>query len=535
MHSSDIFKKIIFLLTLMLSVIGILIVSVFRISSNENLEEVSNRENFYNLKVDTLRGTIYDCRGTCLINSKKKLIASIIPNKINFAPLLNSVENDKKKEFIKKYFNNVPFTFEILNRVNADGVKVFEVVDQSFDSPIACHIIGYLKNGVGECGIEKAFDDHLKNVKKIEVKYQKNASGEVISGKERDFIDKSYLSSHGVQLCIDKRIQEIAEEVAKKYITRGAVVITEVPNCKIKASVSLPNFTPDKVKYLLNSENSDLMNRANCQYNLGSIFKIVSSAYLIESGISENEIYECKGFLKFDDGKKIRCFNEIPHGNINLEKAVSLSCNSMFAGFSKRMDPIKFLLLVKNFGFGKKINLAPGIYTSSGKLPSVEDLKDEKKMAMFSFGQGVLMASPMQVAALINSIASGGIYYEPRLVEGIVNKDGTFETYHYSLPKKILKFITTKKLKDFMRSSIMFGTGKYGNPEGVSAAGKTSTAETGILVNGYRVNQSWFAGFFPFENPKYSVVILSENTNLGGRICGPIFKEIAERISKLNS
>jgi len=519
----------------MLLVIGLLIVMVFRISSNENLEEVSNRENFYNLSIDPLRGTIYDCRGVPLIESKKKLIASIIPNKINFAPLLNSVKNDKKQEFIKKYFNNVPFTFEILNRVNADGVKVFEVIDQSFDSPLACHVIGYLKNGKGECGIEKAFDSHLRDVKKIEIKYQKNASGKVISGKERDFIDKSYLSSHGVQLCIDKRIQEIAEEIAKKYITKGVVLITEVPNCKIKASVSLPNFTPDKVKYLLNSENFDLMNRANCQYNLGSIFKIVSSAYLLESGVSEDEIYECKGSFEFDDGKKIRCFNETPHGQINLEEGISLSCNSMFANFSKRMDPVKFLSLVKKFGFGKKINLAPEIYSSAGKLPSIEDLKDEKKMAMFSFGQGVLMVSPMQVVALINSIASGGIYYEPRLVEGIVNKDGSFETYHYSLPKKILKFSTTKKLKNFMRSSIISGTGRYGSPEGVTAAGKTSTAETGMLINGNRVNHSWFAGFFPFDNPKYSVVILSENTNLGGRICGPVFKEIAERISELNS
>ena len=82
-----------------------------------------------------------------------------------------------------------------------------------------------------------------------------------------------------------------------------------------------------------------------------------------------------------------------------------------------------------------------------------------------------------------------------------------------------------------MRTSIISGTAKYGNPTNVTSCAKTSTAETGMIKEGKRVNQSWFAGFFPFEEPKYCVVILAENVNSGGKICGPIFKEIAEKIS----
>ena len=523
-------KRIISIFAINVIIIFLLIFSIFKISTNKFLD--SSQKNFYKLKVSPLRGTIYDCRGVPLIETTKKILASIIPNKSNFVPLLNSVSEEKKQEFIKKYFEKSPFIFELSKKVELKGVKIFEVLDQIFDSCLACHIIGYLKEENGVSGIEKSFNDHLKNVSNIETEYQKNASGKIISENNYNFNNKLYSSNHGIQLCIDKRIQEIAEKIGKKYIQKGAIVITEVPNCEIRASASFPEFSPSKIKYLLKSENSDLLNRVNCQYNLGSIFKLITAAYLLESGISKDQIYNCKGAFEFDDGVKIRCFDSKPHGKINLENAVSLSCNSMFADFSKNIDPDDFFKFVKKFKLGEKINIAPELISSPGNLPKLEELKDKKKMAMFSFGQGSLMVTPLQISGLVNSIASGGMYYEPRLVEKIINKDGSSESYHFSLPKKIFKFYTAKQLKNFMRSSIMYGTGKCGNPDNISAAGKTSTAETGMFMNGERINQSWFAGFFPFESPKYSIVVLCENTNLGGKKCGPVFKEIVEEISK---
>ena len=528
---SNFFRRIISILIISFIFISFLIFNVFRISTDKSLD---SNQNFYKVKIKPLRGTVYDCRGIPLIETTKKLIASIIPNKINFIPLLNSISEEKKQEFTKKYFEKLPFTFEISKKVELSGVKIFEVLDQVFESCFACHVLGYLKDGNGVCGIERSFNEHLKNVSNIEIEYQKNAKGQIISENNYNFNNKSYLVNYGVQLCIDKRIQEIAEEVGKKHIQKGAILITEVPNCQIRASVSLPEFSPNNVKYILNSENSDLLNRVNCEYNLGSIFKLITASYLLENKLSENKIYDCNGAFEFDDKTKIRCFNSKPHGKIDLEKAVSLSCNSMFADFSKIIDPERFLDFVKKFRLGEKINLAPDLSSSPGNLPSLEELKDNKKMAMFSFGQGSLMVTPLQIAGLINSISSGGIYYEPRLVERIINKDGSFESYHFSLPKKILKNSTTKQLKNFMRSSIISGTGRCGDPVTISAAGKTSTAETGMFMNGERINHSWFAGFFPFDSPRYSIVILCENTSLGGKKCGPVFKEMVEKISELN-
>ena len=82
-----------------------------------------------------------------------------------------------------------------------------------------------------------------------------------------------------------------------------------------------------------------------------------------------------------------------------------------------------------------------------------------------------------------------------------------------------------------MKASVDYGTSEKGKPQFVSAAAKTSTAQTGIIENGKKIEQSWFAGFFPYEKPKYVVVVLSEAGSGGGESCGPVFKEIADRIT----
>ena len=81
-----------------------------------------------------------------------------------------------------------------------------------------------------------------------------------------------------------------------------------------------------------------------------------------------------------------------------------------------------------------------------------------------------------------------------------------------------------------MKASVDYGTSQKGKSDYVDCAAKTSTAQTGIIENGKKIEQSWFAGFFPFDNQKYSVVVLSEAGMGGGESCGPVFKEIVDRI-----
>ena len=147
--------------------------------------------------------------------------------------------------------------------------------------------------------------------------------------------------------------------------------------------------------------------------------------------------------------------------------------------------------------------------------------------------QLTLMASPIQISGLINAIASGGEYTTPTLIKGLVNENLNFiNITRAENPIRVIKEDTAEKLKGYMKASIEYGTSLRGKPESIEAAAKTSTAETGIVVDGKKVIQAWYAGFFPFEKPRYSIVVLSEDASGGGESCGPVFKEIVDRMNK---
>ncbi len=187
--------------------------------------------------------------------------------------------------------------------------------------------------------------------------------------------------------------------------------------------------------------------------------------------------------------------------------------------------------MAKKFRFGENIELAPGIICYKGILPEEKSLAQSGILANFSFGQGKLTVTPLQVSGMINAIASGGIYSEPKLVYGFADEKMKISQNENKKSEKIISKETAEKLKRYMSASIEYGTSGRGKPEKISAAAKTSTAQTGIKnKDGKDVIQAWFAGFFPLENPKYSIVVLVEDGIGGGESCGPVFKEITDRI-----
>lgn len=537
------YKRILILFTVFMAAFCFSFFSIDFISTKNNLREAASNQQSYKLKISDVRGTIYDCRNIPLVNSHKKLVAAVIPSVESLSILTPVVSEGKKEELYKKCSGNIPFIIEVEKKVESPGVKVFEVPVRYYGVTLAAHVIGYIsgdKKGVS--GIEKAYDEYLSGKNQsISVKYDIDASGKNLPGGENNIIeDKSYCISKGIVLNIDSRIQAIAEECANKYMNRGAILITEVPDCQIRASASFPSFLPQDVSSYLQDKDSPLLNRTLCSFNLGSIFKLVTSAASLKKGASEEILYDCQGADEVED-VKFKCFNSKKHGLINMEQAIAYSCNGYFIELIKNVISKEDLVnMSREFGLGRELMFAEGINSDSGKLPSIESLDNIKTLANFSFGQGKLLATPLQISALINSIASNGMYTKPKLIKGFAGENMKLlkKDMYLDLQKKerILPESIALKLKSFMKASVDYGTSAKGKPENipenVEVAAKTSTAQTGIIENGKRVEQSWFAGFFPYDKPKYSVVILSEAGSGGGESAGPIFKEIVERMYK---
>lgn len=527
------FKRTLIFFSVMMFFICMFFIRLHDISTGEELYNAAVCQQSYRVKVCDVRGNIYDCRNYPLVNRESKWVATIIPSIQNINEVSKIVCEKDIGKVCEQFKYGHPFVIEVPVRCNNIGIDVFKVPIRYSGLTLAPHIIGYIdgnKNGV--CGIEKAYNSFLKDENNaIYVKYNVDASNKVLTGNDKVIDDKSYMMSKGIVLNIDRRIQTLAEEVSNKYISKGAVLITEVPNCEIRASVSLPSFLPQSVSDYLNDKNSPLLNRVLCKYNVGSIFKLVTAAAAIEGGIDEQYSYNCQGGIDVDD-VTFHCFNGKPHETINMEQAIAYSCNTYFVDLIKNIDIKNVLNISENVGFGKSQELACDIISTKGYLPSEEELKNEKNRANFSFGQGSLLASPLQISGLINMIASEGEYSEPSLVKGLVNEDLKFvEDKVPPEKKRVISKETAQKLKKYMRASIDYGTSLKGRPENVEACAKTSTAETGIKVDGRSVIQAWYAGFFPIDKPKYCIVILSEDATGGGESCGPVFKEIVDRMN----
>lgn len=527
------YKRIVIFFSLLMLSISLLILKIYSISNGNWLCDAATNQSTYRLDIAKLRGTIYDCKLKPMTGIKKNNVAAVYPCAESELALDKVIKDDDRKNIFDMQSQGKPFKVNLDKvDINCPYINIFKIPVRYTEDPLAVHVIGYIDQaGKGVCGIEKSYDDYLSSTGSyVSVKYKVDALDRVLEGENIKVEDKSYLDTKGVVLTLDTRLQQISQKAAKRYIKKGAVIISEVPTCKIRACVSVPDYSPCNIEKCLNSEDSPLLNRAFSAYNIGSIFKLVTAATALESGVSKDYKYDCCGSIKVED-TSFSCFNGKGHGDIDMKQAISYSCNSYFVNISDKITKEQILDMSKKLGFGSLCELSPNMFSEKGNLPTKNSLKDKKTMANFSFGQGTLLATPIQIAGLINTIASSGKYCPPSLVEGMVNENLQFvKKYDDKLQTQVMSEYTADCLKEFMKASIEEGTSIKGKPQNGNAAAKTSTAETGIKIGDKNVIQAWYAGFYPFENPKYSIVVLAEDAIGGGESCGPVFKQIIDDI-----
>ena len=298
--------------------------------------------------------------------------------------------------------------------------------------------------------------------------------------------------------------------------------------------VSLPDFSPNDLQSALKNPDSPLLNRAISAYSVGSVFKVVSAAAALESGVSPGTTFTCTGGIEVSGGV-FHCYNGKAHGTLDMQGAIAQSCNTYFVRLMQQVPNETFLSMAKSLGFGQSLTLAPGYASAAGSLPEKDELLVPRALANFSFGQGVLTATPVQIAGLMNAVASGGLYTPPGLVQGLVDENLRYvEAAKQPEAVRVMSQDTAARLRQFMGVAVEDGTAKKGKPVLGGAGVKTGTAQTGQFEGSKEIVQGWYTGFFPLESPRYSIVVLSENAQ-GASDGAPVFQEIANAlISKTN-
>lgn len=512
----------------------IILVSMFlvmmrliNVAFDPKLQNAANMSSVQTVSVGFQRGTIYDCNMKPLTNNVTKYVSVITDEELAFVTLSNHLgekEASRKLKTVRESKKPVVYTD---CEIKGDGLKCFMYYDT--DVSLAKHLLGYVDdNGHGVAGLQRSLDNRLFVDSKFEISFKTNGIGNIIRGEEVICNKLNGVEQSGIMLTIDREIQKIAEDAANVLKT-GAVVITEISTGEIKAMVSRPDFDIDNLAAALENEDSPLINRALMTYNLGSGFKPCVAAAAIETGY-EDYLWYCEGACDID-GQRFVCHKSSGHKWLDMAGALKKSCNTFFYNLAVEVGADKVYRMAENAGFNNTVSFGYGFATERSDIGDEKWLMtSDRALANLSIGQGELMVTPIAVLNLYCAIAGDGSYCPPSLIKGEI-RNGEAESFSEQNARvRLMSERTAKMLKKQLLGVLgNGGTGTIAKPKTVTAAGKTSTAQTGMIKNGERVVNTWFCGFFPFDTPKYAVAILSENSNEG---CGGVFAEIADKITE---
>lgn len=489
---------------------------------------VCTEQSKYKLKIKKMRGTIYDCNMLPLTNNKKSMVAAALSTPRAAIAISGIIDEEDRGRVMESLKKNKLTACKVNKKTDCEGVAVCDVLTTS-DTVDVCHVVGYLdSSGHGAAGLAAAYDDLLYSDDYLCAIAETDGKGNILGGSQPYFENKSLALANGVVSTIDINIQK-AVCSAVGEIKKGAVVVSEVKTGRIKAMVSLPQFDAQNLQNYLESEDSPFINRALSAYSVGSVFKSLVAAAGIENGKGEYNYY-CTGSTFVID-RDFKCHKLEGHGTVDLRQALAFSCNCFFYNYAFLLGGEIIYKTARVLNFGASIKIADNMKSSKGALPDVDLLSNQANLANFSIGQGELSASPVALLPLYTAIANGGKYYLPSLVIKTINNGVSYEYDKGNMTKAMSK-TTADLLKSYLVDVITEGTATAAAPKTVTAAGKTATAQTGrVDDNGEKINNSWFCGFFPAEEPEYVVVVLSEGGKTSETTAA--FSKIADRITEI--
>ena len=323
----------------------------------------------------------------------------------------------------------------------------------------------------------------------------------------------------------------------------GAVVAIEPATGRVRALVSNPPFDPNVIPYrsteLNNDPDSPLFNRATQgQYPPGSTFKVVTAAAGLDSGaITPETTINAPGTIDAQGSPLSNDYNQ-DFGSISLDTALTNSVNTWFAQLGEQLGPDVLFEYMDAFGFGSipAIDLPATQVYRSGLFEEEEllDRGDPIDPARVAIGQERLAVTPLQMAQVAAAVANGGRLMKPQIWSRVVDPDGRvtkrLDPAEYGQP---IDEQTAAELTTAMEGVVSSGTGTRAAIPGIPVAGKTGTAETPFndSCGGADVNQAWFIGFAPADDPKVAIAVSVEcTTSFGGDIAAPIFRDVAEAV-----
>ena len=504
------------------------------------VEAANNQQNLI-ISLQAKRGTIYDRNNRVLAQDIDAYSYYVVPenikNRRSAAGELSRITGESNwytkfkhhPKFLwvaRKTSKSLESRFEKSNIQTLNRVIEPKRIYPSGD--LALPVLGRVDiDNNGLSGLELEYNDYLSG-KNGKAELKRNGLGQCYLFDDKPL--KAPESGSDIICSLDLNLQQIVEQEMASALTENNAAFGiglfmkagtgEILACAVLDSAGAPS-----------SRNRAITD----QYEPGSTFKIITTALALSSGKFElnDSLYVEHG--KFQIGRRI-IRDDHEYDTLSVNDILVFSSNIGVSKMALALGDQRIFKAIKEAGFVMPLGVDfPG--EAAGEIQSL-DWRDHY-LANVSFGHGIA-ASPLQIVALYESIASGGYLHRPYIGKEIVFADGSRRTLNDGRNiRRVFDENLVRILTDLLSQVVQRGTATKAISDLVPIAGKTGTAlklrEDGHGYDHRRARAS-FVGFFPIENPMVVGIVIFDSpktSRYGGETAAPTFKNIAERYYSL--
>ena len=542
------------------------------------------------------RGLILDRNGEVLAANYSAYTLEITPSRVanldraidELATVIDVSPRDrrrfKKLQEESKNFESLPIRTRLteeevarfaVNRYRFPGFEIKARLFRSYpQGEVASHAIGYIgrindadvkridaaglatnykgTDHIGKLGIEGAYEKELHGITGSE-QVEIDAGGRAIRSLERS----EPQSGDNLFITIDLKLQKIAEDAFQDF--KGALVAIDPRTGEILALVSKPGFDPNLFvdgidpqnwDALNNSPDKPLNNRAlRGQYPPGSTIKpfMALAALELHKRSPDFTISDPGYFSLAGVQHRYRDWKPGGHGLVNMHKSIVVSCDTYYYGLANELGIDAIHNFLSRFGFGSRTGI-----DIDGELAGLDPSQDWKwqrfgqkwyagDTVSVGIGQGYMLATPLQLAAAVATIANNGVLVHPHLLKSV--QDAKSQEVREWKPDAPPQAVAVKPENLAFVRDAMVDVTKPGGTAAQTGAGapysiaaKTGTAQVVAMKQNEKYDEKrlkqehWdhalLIAFAPADDPKIALAILVENGKHGGTTAGPIAREV---------
>lgn len=361
-----------------------------------------------------------------------------------------------------------------------------------------------------------------------------NTDGIGIAGVEKQHEALLLKGGEDLQLTIDTRLQDLLKTEMLKSIRQfnaigGSGIVMDAHSGEILAMISLPDFDPHR--YNTASENAKFNRNTVGVYEMGSTFKIFSTAAALENKTAHlSDMYDVRKPLRISRFQ-IRDFHPIKEP-ISLADVFVRSSNIGTALMAQEMGAEKLQNFYSDLGFFSRVR----IDIPERGMPIIPDRWRKVNTLTASYGHGIAV-SPMHVARATAAMVNGGTLPDPHFMK--------IKGSHQKPSLSVLSPETSAQLRGLLTLTVEEGTGSRVKQDHIWVGGKTGTAEkvTASIYNAGKLFSS-FVGVFPSNDPRYIVLVAIDEPKgnkdsfgyaTGGWTAAPVVSRVIEYMAPMMS